>query len=331
MINDVEDKKQLENDFIEKNCDFENYICEKYRIYINIFKIISLWFFILIIVIPVTKKNSEETNPQQKPEEEINNNNSEHKNISQSVNLYICTHKDFINNVIKNPAYKIICDDLSQLKNNYSLEIIPTDKDNILYPRKRAYGECSKMYYIWKLYKAGNISSKYVGFSHYRRVFEFKDNIPDLDTIFLKHEAILPHRGVLEINLYDNFKNEHIAHFLDESIDIIKEKFPEYYPTTVRTFSNRGVHLWNIFLMKKEDFIKWGEFIYGVLLELDRRNNFTSDEDIKKKITEDFNKYKPKFTIDYQSRLEGFLIERLSNVFHNKHFKKAYEISFGEI
>ena len=343
MINDEENIKQLENNFVEKNCDIENYMYEKYKIYINIFKVISFFICILIIIIPVTKKNLEKTvqnkekNQQEKPkekkepkpEEEINNTRVEKKNISQSVNLFISTHKDFTNKVLDNPAYKIICDDLTQLKNNYSLEIIPTDKNNILYPKRRAYGECAKMYYIWTLYKAGNISTKYVGFAHYRRVFEFKNNIPDLHAIFLKHDVILPHIAKLDENLYDQFRRNHIVHFLDESMDIIQEKFPEYYPTAVQTFSKKTMYFCNIFLMKKEDFIKWGEFVYGVVLELDKRYNLTSDEDIKKLITVEFNKYKPEYNIDYQSRLEGFLIERLSNVFFRKRFKKTYEISFG--
>ena len=44
--------------------------------------------------------------------------------------MYISTHKDFKNNVITNPAYKILCDSKSQLKNNYNLEIIETNINN---------------------------------------------------------------------------------------------------------------------------------------------------------------------------------------------------------
>ena len=154
MIND-ENNEQLEKIFVEKDCDIENYVYEKYKKYINILKIITFFICFIIIIIPVTKQNLDKTiqnkekNTQEKPEEKNEpkpEEETDKNNISKSVNLYISTHKDFVNKVLNDSAYKIICDDLSQLKNNYSLEIIPTDKDNILYPKKRAYGECAKMY-----------------------------------------------------------------------------------------------------------------------------------------------------------------------------------------
>ena len=45
------------------------------------------------------------------------------------INMYIVTHKDFANDVIVNPLYKILCDDKSQLQKNYKLEIIETNKN----------------------------------------------------------------------------------------------------------------------------------------------------------------------------------------------------------
>ena len=71
------------------------------------------------------------------------------------INMYIVTHKDFANDVIVNPLYKILCDDKSQLQKNYKLEIIETNKNNLLYPKRRGYSEGSKIYPIWKLYKEG--------------------------------------------------------------------------------------------------------------------------------------------------------------------------------
>ena len=78
--------------------------------------------------------------------------------------------------------------------------------------------------------------------------------------------------------------------------------------------------------MKKEDFIKWGEFVFGVLLEFDKRYNLTTDNDISKLIIKESKRLNKKFNIAYQSRLEGFLAERISNFFYQRHFKKVYEI-----
>ena len=252
---------------------------------------------------------------------------SNYTNETQLVNLYISTHKDFKCDDLKDSSYKILCDDMSQLKNNYSLETMPTYKDNELYPKRRAYGECSKMYYIWKLYKSGNISSKYVGFFHYRRLFKFRNNIPDLDDIFSKNDIILPRKVSFRYSLYNQFKDYHVVHFLDESIEIIKEKFPDYYPYAHKALSKKTGYFCNIFIMKKNDFIKWGNFVYGIILELDRKYNLTSDNDIKKLMSEEVKKHKTKRPdADYQSRLEGFIIERLGNIFYDRHFAKKHEL-----
>ena len=97
------------------------------------------------------------------------------------LNLYICTHKDFPDEINNTKYYKILCDKRNQLNGSYSLEIIPTDKNNELYQKSHGYGECSKIYYIWKQYKIGNISSKYVGFNHYSKIFKFKNKVPNME------------------------------------------------------------------------------------------------------------------------------------------------------
>ena len=170
----------------------------------------------------------------------------------EDVNLYIITHKYFKSDIINNSNYKILCDDRSQLKNNYSLEIIPKNSsENILYSKRHGYCEGSKMYYIWNLYKSGNISSKYVGFFHYRRIFPFKNNIPDLDTIFQKYDVILKKRTSCKMDMYQQFKKSHVVQFLDDAVDIIKEKFNEYYPYVETFFKRKWANFCNIFIMKK--------------------------------------------------------------------------------
>ena len=92
------------------------------------------------------------------------------------------THKDF-DLEVKNSAYIIVADDKSQLKQKYNVTIIYAQNGK-LYKLKRAYGEMSKLYYIYQLYKSGELNSKYIGLNHYKRYFLFKDNIPDIDDIF---------------------------------------------------------------------------------------------------------------------------------------------------
>ena len=244
----------------------------------------------------------------------------------RSANFFTATHKDFPNNVIVNPAYKIICDERSQLKMEYKLKIIETSKKNILYPKRGGYAEASKIYPIWKFYKTGRLSSKYVGLFHYRRFFSFKNDIPDLDNIFRDYDVILPNKLHFETSLNDQYKIYHFEEFLDLCIDIIREKFPEYYPYTIGFTKKYEGNFYNVFIMKKNDFIKWGEFVFGVLLEFDKRLNLSSDYDIK--ILLIFKKMKTpnQYDAEYNLRVQGFLSERLGNIFYDKHFSRRYEM-----
>ena len=249
-----------------------------------------------------------------------------------SVNIYIITDQDFKNNVITNHAYKILCDQRTQLTLNYSLEIIETNReDNIIYPKKNGYAEGAKIYSIWKLYKEGYIKSKYVGFVHYGRVFPFKNDIPYLDEIFKNYDVIIKDKYKFSSSIYRQYETFHIGHFLDDTIEIIKDLYPEYYDDAKNFLNKNWGNFCNIFIAKKEDFIKWGEFVFGVLLEFDRRYNLTTDDDIKNLLIKESKEAETKFDIDYQIRIQGFLMERIGNIFYDHHWKKRYELRTVDI
>ena len=71
--------------------------------------------------------------------------------------------------------------------------------------------------------------------------------------------------------------------------------------------------------MKKEDFMKYCEFLFDVLFEFDKRNNFFTDNDMLN-YSQRFYKYNNDTL--YQSRVQAFLSERISNIYFNQHFKK---------
>ena len=181
----------------------------------------------------------------------------------------------------------------------------------------------SKIYYIYQLYKTGKISSKYIGFNHYRRYFNFTDNIPNIDDIFKEYEIILNGAGYLPEGIRQQYCNYHICEKYDEILNIIKDIKPDYYKSALETSNKTKVYFCNLFIMKKEDFFKYCEFMFDILFEFDRRNNFSSDNDVlnyTKKIYNDSN------MSNRQSRLQAFLSERISSIFFNKNFKKV--ISF---
>ena len=252
------------------------------------------------------------------------NSNIINKNSSKNIylNLYIITHKDF-NNFITNQNYKILCDDYYQLKKNYTLNVLNSKNKNELFKKKIGYSEGSKIYFIWKKYKNNLIKSKFVGFNHYRRIFNFGNKIPNLNLIFKKYDVILNKRRRLKYSIKRQYFNLHKRDDLDEILEIIKLKFPKYFPTAIKTMNSKRFFVNNIFIMKSEDFIEYGNFVFKILNEFDKKHNLISDKNIKNFIIK-AKKIKHRFR--YQRRLEGFLLERISNIFYNYHFKKILQI-----
>ena len=250
------------------------------------------------------------------------------------LNLYIIAHKDFKND-ITNKFYKILCDNPKQLNSSYPLEIIFSNKGNELYSRKKGYSEGSKMFYIWKQYKNKKITSKYVGFNHYRRIFSFVNDIPNLEKIFKNYDVILNNHVILNMTIKEQYYENHNGDDIESVLNIIKEKFPEYYKSALKVLNSTKIYFCNIFIMKSDDFIKYGNFVFPTLLEFDKKYKFKNDKDVKNYV-KTINKYKKiniynktyENIISEQSRLEGYLLERLSNIFYYHHFKKIYEVRF---
>jgi hypothetical protein len=176
----------------------------------------------------------------------------------------------------------------------------------------------SKLYYVYELYKNGTLSSKYIGLNHYRRYFDFMDEIPDFDKIFESYDIILPYKSLFNVSLEFQYCSAHLCKVLHEVINIIKEIKPEYYQTAIESLDAKDGYFFNMFIMKKEDFFKYCEFIYDIFFEFDRRHNFTTDKDIINYLESFFSKE----IIPIQIRIQGFLSERLSSIFFKHNFKK---------
>ena len=248
------------------------------------------------------------------------------KTNTSFLKIFIMAHKDF-NNCRYNPVYHIVVDDKSQLKKKYNLNIIYTNEGKLL-NMTRAYGEMSKLYFIYQLYKNKKMSSKYVGLNHYRRYFIFGDNIPYLDYIFENHDVILNKPYRLKRSIMREYCISHICKNFVEVLNIIKDIKPKYFKTALKTANKKKIHYCNLFIMKKEDFFHYCEFVFDILFEFDRRNNFTSDRNVFEYTKNFFNNTEQYY---FQSRLQGFLSERISNIFFNQYFKRIKTFSLENI
>jgi hypothetical protein len=85
--------------------------------------------------------------------------------------------------------------------------------------------------------------------------------------------------------------------------NIITEKYPQYIDSFNKVMNGKNLHLFNMFICKKEYFDEYCNWIFGILFEVEKRIDI-SQYDV------------------YQSRIYGFLGERLFNVWlESKKFK----------
>ncbi|MCX2717305.1 DUF4422 domain-containing protein [Helicobacter sp. MIT 21-1697] len=187
--------------------------------------------------------------------------------------------------------------------------------------------ELTAMYWAWK-----NLEADYYGLFHYRRVFDFKgkmqlQNPYDVNKVRLsphqiqrnfglspqyiesackKADILVSKRIIVSygwetsrfFNQYEIYARDHHQKDLDIVLEIIRNKYPHYEEALQKVFFTKGKCLswWNLFVMKKELYFEYCEFLFSVLFEAQKRI--------------DIQYYTP-----YQQRIYGFLAERLLNVF----------------
>ncbi len=183
----------------------------------------------------------------------------------------------------------------------------------------RSYCELTATYWAWK-----NIDADYYGLFHYRRYLSFApdskstkypgraySDIPAaLDEIELTedrmrevieaYDLIIPRKDNTEATtgektLYEQYANEHYIADLDYCIDYVTKKYKHVAPY-LEVLHGSEAYFCNMFVMKKELFSEYCEFIFDVLDSFEEKNDISA------------------YNLQ-QFRVTGFLAERLTNVF----------------
>lgn len=173
-------------------------------------------------------------------------------------------------------------------------------------------------YWAWKNLKDTDI----VGLNHYRRYFDFQHrcpqfsadkhfidtarflrqgyHFPDIDSILQQYDIILPVARHWRVSNTQQYADYHIAHDWEMLRQIIRERSPQYIPAFEQTMdrSNRSVG-YNMFITHWKHFEAYSEWLFDILFEVERRVPPASDP--------------------VQSRIYGYMSERLINVFCQHH------------
>ena len=233
----------------------------------------------------------------------------------QNLKIYVCCHKDYRDVGITNPCYRLISD--KDIKNESSLELVKSDGflDN------RLWSELSHIYYVWK---HPELQADWVGFCHYRRYFDFMNDIPEITKPVVAEKLTTP------FNNFMAYFINHNAIDLIQAIMTTKKVQPEYTEAMVRMCDSHMYFPYNMFIFPKEMFNRLCEFLFGVLTKYDRQIEVNNSYEnmlmhlgnyrelyLERIVKQDMpnNDYK------YQARLYGFLSERMLTAFVIKYIR----------
>lgn len=185
--------------------------------------------------------------------------------------------------------------------------------DNISSKNKN-YCELTGLYWAWK-----NLKADYVGLAHYRRHFTVrkgsdKQALPitkaELESLLNKFDVILPRKRNYYIETsYSHYVHAHHKEDLDTTEAILKERYPEYMDAYNDVMGKSTGHRFNMFIMKKNVFDSYCEWLFSILFELEKRL------DISQYSTND-------------ARVFGFVGERLLDVWIQTNHIEYKEIPY---
>ena len=214
--------------------------------------------------------------------------------------LFVMTHKEIKNVFPENRKIMLVgaCD--KKLPKDYYSDCM--DSDNI---SNKNYSFCE----LTGLYAMMKTDFDILGLEHYRRVFVKRKlyffrypflKEKDVQKLLTKFDIILPKKGTVEGNVYDQYAKDHIKDDIDKTIKIVKQKYPDYVDALNEVMKSNQLYFCNMFIGKSEIIKEYAKWLFDILFTLEQQIDI-SDRDT------------------YQKRVFGFLSERLFNVWLKKH------------
>lgn len=179
--------------------------------------------------------------------------------------------------------------------------------DNISYKNSN-YCELTGIYWIWK-----NSNEDIVGLEHYRRFLVHSWNISrgisflddkTIKFVLAKYDLILPVKIHFNKSLLEYYGEHHHLKDLLICKEIISEHFPDYVNSFDIIMSKNTMHPLNMFISNKKVINPYFEWIFKIFELLEDRIDISEYD-------------------NYQSRVYGFLSERLFNVWIHKNNLKV--------
>lgn len=164
-----------------------------------------------------------------------------------------------------------------------------------------SFCELTALYWIWK-----NSDANVIGMVHYRRYFKGaifkKEPIREeaITKLLYKYDILVSKkRNYLVVNVFNHYKKSHNIEDLLMAREIVERMHPDYIESFDKVLSGKVLSLYNMLITRKELLDKYCEWLFPILFELSSKSNIS-----------EYN--------SYQSRMIGFVAERLFNVWITK-------------
>ena len=238
-----------------------------------------------------------------------------------NLKIFLCAHKPIENHIPKDKKYTII-DVTGNADNSFNdnfHDIIDISNDEFVKTHNICYSEGCAMKWLCN---HPDVIPEYICFCHYRRMFcDFILSENNMQKYVDNYGAIIPNdydfTTKMRINNKAAIRYDHPRSEINIFIKCVEEVAPEYLDAFKEFLQDKTTHPWNCFVMRKDDFLEMCEFCFRVLGHFDKKQGYKNNEDVKRKMQELSDKKKLNIDkVDWQSRLQGFLLEYLTDTYY---------------
>lgn len=259
--------------------------------------------------------------------------------LNPNIKIYVVCHKPSY--VPENPyLYPIQVG--SALSRNRLEGMLHDDEGDNISEKNKSYCELTAQYWAWK-----NDDADYYGFFHYRRYFSFDPSLnrddgwgniayerinddvieeiqlmPDvMKSLITKYDAIFT-KGRNYPRILEDGKRLDVYHEygkvtfqkrkdLDIALQVLQEKYPEFEPYAKRYMKSSIAYECNMFIMRKEIYYRYCEWLFDILFEAEKRIDMTW------------------YSVE-EYRVMGYLAERLCGIYYT-YLKEQEDIKIFEL
>ncbi|MCI8495304.1 MAG: DUF4422 domain-containing protein [Lachnospiraceae bacterium] len=221
------------------------------------------------------------------------------------IKIFTMTHKKF-----QEPENGIYVPLHVGKANAQNLGYLGDDTGDSISKRNNFYGELTGVYWVWK----NEVDADIIGICHYRRFFLNKHRQlleqQEYEDILKDYDMIVSNRVQADTRYLDYFGEAHNVEDLLTVGEVIKEKYPEYFPYYQNAMDGNTYYYGNLMVTSRKLFQEYASWLFDILFEVEKRINVESYD-------------------LYNQRVFGFLSEQMVKIWAEKNGLKLYEGTVG--